>query len=174
MADTPPVPANPEPEKPKMLGKMLLYLALIMLVPFTLIKYVFPLIDPPVVAIEELKPENIQWFRVQVLNRQGVDDGPDIGPYYADPLDFALLLSALQNVPEVASNDYPDARGPWLGEYRLVTLDGRKPTIRFYWVRQGAEVRLRFQIGKHKFEGGTAAELIRVARTAQARGRDKR
>ena len=104
-------------------------------------------------------------LRVHVLNRQGLDNGRDIGPYPAGPAAVPGLLAVLKPVPEVA--DFDGARGPLLGEYRVVTTAGRKGTIRFYWQRPGGDPdavpRLRFQIGPHKFQGGTAAALIAAA-----------
>ena len=157
--------------------KLVLGLVIVMLVPLALIFGLFPLlVDGAFDRVEELEAGNIRSLQVHILNRQGVDDGPDVRPYSAAPEDFGPLLAAVKQVPEVA--DFSGVRGPWLGEYRVVTTAGRRGTIRFYWQPSPtgdprAEPVLRFQIGPHKFEGGGARRLIAAAEAAQERGRAK-
>jgi hypothetical protein len=165
----------------------------VLLLPIVLATLLFPLLqEQPFESPEDIRPEKIESLRVFLLNRRELDGGEDVGPYFAAESDYATLLAPLQDVPSVA--DFPDARGPWLGEYRIVTRDGRKGTIRFYWTKplQLPEVRpvrfsvgeldlevfpaltwphrLRFQIGEHKFEGGETATLIRAAELCAQRG----
>ncbi len=165
------------PAKPRHGPKIVLGLAVVLLVPLALIFGLFPLLmDGPFDRVEELEVTNIQSLRVYILNRQGVDDGPDVGPYFAAADDYAPLLAALKQVPEVA--EFTGARGPWLGEYRVVTTAGRRGTIRFYWQPSPsgdpyAAPVLRFQIGPNKFEGRGAPGLIAAAEAAKERGRAK-
>ena len=146
--------------------KLVLGLAVVLVVPLVLILVVFPLIlTQPFDRVEDLNPADVASLRVQVLDRQHLDNGPDIGPYVAAESAVPALLAVLKPVPEV--DEFVDARGPLLGEYRILTTAGRKGTIRFYWQRPGgnpnAEPRLRFVIGPHKFEGGAAAGFIAAA-----------
>ncbi len=173
----PPTDDRDEPDLPKPPNhgpKLLLGMAVVMLVPLALIFVVFPrLTDQPFDRIDELAPDNIATLRVQILNRQQVDNGKDLGPYTAAPADYPALLGVLIQVPEV--EEFTGARGPWLGEYRIVTKAGRKGTVRLYWYRppgrENAEPRLRFQIGSHKFEGGAASAVIDAATAAAGQGR---
>ena len=152
------------PDRPKSRTgpKLVVGLAVVMLLPLTLIFVVFPLFaSEPFTSVEELEPENIASLRVQLLNRQGIDDGPDVGPYSAKPGDVPGLLDALRSAPEVENFD--GARGPWLGEYRVVTKTGRRGTVRFYWqpaMAPGGSQTLRYKIGERKFEGGDLKRLI--------------
>lgn len=162
------------PKRPNHGPKLVLGMVVVMLVPLFLIFAVFPLLTVQTFdRVEELTPDNIATLQVQIRNRQGVDDGKDLDLYTAAPADYPLLLGVLKQVPEVP--DFTGARGPWLGEYRVVTKTGRKGTVRLYWFRppgrEDAEPRLRFQIGPHKFEGGAAAAVIDAATAAAARGR---
>ena len=161
----PPADVSP-PARPNYGPRLVLGLAVVLVVPLVLILVVFPLLlTQPFDRVEDLNPAEVASLRVHVLNRQYVDNGDDIGPYAAPAEAVPALLAVLAPVPEVA--EFADARGPLLGEYRVVTTAGRKGTIRFYWQRPGGDPaavpRLRFQIGPHKFEGGTAAALIAAA-----------
>ena len=160
------------PVRPRHTRKLLLFLGLILLIPVGLFFVVFPLLmEQPFDSVDEVKPENIRSLRVKILNRSKFDGGDDLGPYIADPADYAVLLKPLETVPTIA--DFPDARGPWLGEYRIVTNDGRRGTIMFYYQSRTPEMvpQLRFQIGSIKFQGGQARAVIDAATTAAARGR---
>jgi hypothetical protein len=170
---------------------------LVLLLPVGLATLLFPLLQgQPFESPGEIRPEAIESLRVFLLNRRELDGGADVGPYFAAESDYDALLAPIQAVPWVA--DFPDARGPWLGEYRIVTKDGRKGTIRFYWTAPlplpamppvrltlgQNEItvlpaltwphRLRFQIGPNKFEGGDTASLIRAAEACASRGRPAR
>jgi hypothetical protein len=128
----------------------------------------------------ELTPENVRSLRVELHNRKELDGGEIVRPYYAAPEDYERLLAPLKAAAEVGS--YPDARGPFLGEYRVVLESGRKGTIRLYWSRPpGAaaknglpETRLRFQIGDHLYEGAAAGEVVHAVEEAAARGEPDR
>ena len=117
----------------------------------------------------ELTPENVRSLRVHLLNRKELDGGEDVGPYHAAPEDYERLLAPLKAAAEVGS--YPDARGVFLGEYRVVLKNGRKGPIRLYWSRPPGvgldnaphTARLRFQIGEHLYEGAAAADAVREA-----------
>jgi len=157
--------------RPRHTKKLLLFLGLILLVPVALLFLVFPLLmEQPFDSVEQLKTENIRSLRVQILNRSQIDGGDDLGPFLADPADYAMLLAPLSAVPTIA--DYPDARGPWIGDYRILTNNGRRGTIKFYFhkLTPTAVPALRFQIGQIKYEGGQAQTIIDAARTASARG----
>lgn len=173
----------------------LLVLALL-IVPVLLALVVFPsLSDLPFESVTQLDPAEVESLTVRLLNRTELDGGDDVGPYYAAPEDIARLLAPLRGVPEVAG--FPDARGPWLGEYRVRTRAGSKGTIRLYWVRSAEDeralpgfealygeaayrsataalqlpaARLRIEIGHHTFEGYAVAELIRAVEAGQSRG----
>jgi hypothetical protein len=166
------------PPRPRYARRIVLFMIPVLAVPVILAFVLFPfLMEQPFDSIEELKPENIATFRVQILNRKEIDGGDEISPYFADEADYKMLLEPLLNVPE--TNVFEDARGPWLGEYRIVTKTGRKGTIRLYWTKKMQDspevpAKLRFQIGTHKFEGGTALAVILAAKTAEGRGRKNR
>ena len=188
--DNQPTPRNPA----KRIA--LLVLALLAL-PVTLALVVFPMLSGlPFESVDQLDPAEVESLSVRLLNRTELDGGDDVWPYFAAPQDYAALLDPLRRLPEVA--DFPDARGPWLGEYRVRTKDGRKGTIRLYWVRSPEDeralpgfealyggaayraataalhlpaARLRFQIGSHKFEGYAVADVIRAAEAGKERGR---
>jgi hypothetical protein len=125
----------------------------------------------------ELTPETVRSLRVHLLNRKELDGGEDVGPYHAAEEDYARLLAPLKAATEVGS--YPDARGPFLGEYRVVLKNGRKGTIRLYWSRPPGvgpdnkphAARLRFQIGQHLYEGAATDELVRAAEESAPRGK---
>lgn len=135
---------------------------------------VVPLLqEQPFDSVDELDAANIKSLRVYFLNRKELDNGDDIGPYFAAEEDYAKLLAPLRNVPEVS--EFQDARGVWLGEVRVRTKTGRKGTIKLYWVKTPldlptAPARLRFQIGPHKYEGGTATAIVAAASEAAPRG----
>ena len=165
------------PPRPKYGLKIVLLTLLILCIPVVLVLGVFPLLNEQAFeSVDELAPENIQSLQVQIHNRVEIDGGEPIRLYYADEADFAMLLEPLKAVPEV--DNYPDAQGPWLGEYRIVTKSGRKGTIRFYWTKRPQDpptaIRLRFKIGTHKFEGGSVQSIIDIARVCQPRGRNRR
>ncbi|HET6573038.1 MAG TPA: hypothetical protein VFG68_05505 [Fimbriiglobus sp.] len=125
----------------------------------------------------ELTPANVRSLRVELHNRKELDGGEIVRPYYAAPEDYGRLLAPLKAAAEVGS--YPDARGPFLGEYRVVLKSGRKGTIRLYWSRPpGVDAknaphtaRLRFQIGNHLYEGAMASDVVRAVEEAAVRGR---
>jgi hypothetical protein len=157
-------------------------LILVLMLPISLIVFVFPFFQQePFESLTELQPESIRSLQVRLLIRGEIDPSldkqPDIGPYFADPEDFAALLAPLRTAEEVTA--FPDAQGPILGEYRILTQENRRGTIRLYWVRDpGAKAetpaRLRFKIGMKKYEGGTAMAVIAAAEAAEARGRSER
>jgi hypothetical protein len=162
--------------RPKPKGRWLTLLLMLLVLPlvlyFGVMLVLIPLLsEQPFESADELTPENIKSLRVYFLNRRELDDGPDIGPYYAAPEDYATLLAPLKAVPEVS--DFEGTRGVWLGEYRVRLKSGRRDTIKLYWLRTtpDAVAKLRFQIGPHKFEGGTAAAIIQAAADADPRGR---
>lgn len=171
---------------------------LLLLLPVGLAVGVFPfLVEQPFDSVEQIRPEHVRSVRVWVLNRTDLDGGPDVGPFVAAAGDIQPLLAPLANAAEVS--DYLDARGPWLGEYRIRTVTGRRGTIRLYWTRRPAElasltvvgavaggalyersvdraelrpteVRLRFQIGDKRYDGGSAHALIAAVEDAASRG----
>ncbi len=165
----------PEPPTPKHGKKLLAGMAVVMLVPVCLVVFVFPLLAKPGFDdVSQLTPTEISRLEVVIRNRQGIDDGPDIGPYVADPADYAAILDALRNVPKVP--DFDGARGPILGEFQVLPKNGRKGTIRLYWQQPAAgpeagPPRLRFQIGPAKFEGGSVAGLIDAVAKGAERGK---
>ena len=172
---------------------VLLVLLLPLLVGFVLVPL---LLEQPFESAEEIDPAEVKTLRVFVLNRRELDGGRDVGPYLAAAEDYPALLAPLREAREVGS--FPDARGPWLAEYRVLLKSGRKGTIKLYWSRppggwKGAQafaaaggtaalaeageagrvppVTLRFQIGpRKKYEGGSAAGLIRAAEAGAERG----
>jgi len=157
--------------RPSHTKKLLLFLGVIMLVPLALLFLVFPLLsEQSFDSAEQLKPEAISSLRVQILNRSKIDGGDDIGPFLADPADFAALLAPLTTVPSV--ENYPDAVGPWFGDYRIVTNDGRRGTIKFYYHMRTPESipALRFKIGQVQYEGGRAQRVVDAAKAASGRG----
>lgn len=168
MSDVP--PPTPYPTGLLIAGAVLLLL-LALVVGATI---VVPLmLEQPFDSADQLDPADIKSLRVYFLNRKELDGGEDVGPYFAAEEDYAKLLAPLKNVPEVEG--FEDARGPWLGEFRVRTKSGRKGTIKLYWVKTpqdppSAPARLRFQIGPHKYEGGTAAAVIAAAEAAAPRG----
>ncbi|MCZ2343721.1 MAG: hypothetical protein LC104_18285 [Bacteroidales bacterium] len=173
-----PAPTSP----PRRLWLGALILILVLMLPISLIVFVFPFFQQePFESLNELQPESIRSLQVRLLIRAEIDASlegqSDIGPYFADSTDFAALLEPLRVAKEVTA--FPDAQGPILGEYRILTQENRRGTIRLYWVRDpGAKAdspaRLRFKIGMKKYEGGTAIAVIRAAEVAAARGRDTR
>jgi hypothetical protein len=174
--DTPELPGPDERPRPRHLRRVLLLMVPVLAVPAFLALVLFPMLGETTFdTIGELDPAEIKTLCVHVLNRDGLDDGPEIDPYIADPADYAALLKPLLAVPE-APNGFANARGPWLGEYRVVLKSGRKGRVRFYWskpVSAPAAV-LRFQIGPHEFEGGSATALLAAATAAQKRGKPAR
>jgi len=164
--------STPAPPSRKVRARWIVaLLAVALLVPITLGFVVFPLLaEQPFDNADELTPESVESVRVFLLNRKELDGGEDVGPYFAAADDVAAVLASLKSVPEV--DQFPDARGPWLGELRVRLKNGRKGTIKLYWVRKpGEEARLRFQIGTHKFEGGSSEAFIKIAAEAAPRGR---
>ena len=159
---------DPRPT-PKYFWKITSFVAAFLTVPLLLIFLLFPLLkSQPFDSVDELKVEDIDSMKVNILNRKELDDGVDIARFQVAPADFAALLEPLRGVAEV--EDFVSVRGPWLGEYRIWTKDGRRGNIKLYFVKSptGA-VKLRFQIGPHKYEGGSAAKVIEAAETAAAR-----
>jgi len=168
MADPTPRPSR---QSPLVIAGAVFAILLVMALVATI---VIPLLqEQPFDSVDELDPANIKSLRVYFLNRKELDGGDDIGPYFAAEEDYAKLLAPLRNISEV--EQFQDARGPWLGEYRVRTKTGRKGTIKLYWVKTPldpplASARLRFQIGPHKYEGGTAEAIIAAANEAAPRG----
>ena len=146
-------------------------------------------------SIDELDTASIKSFRVYFLNRKELDEGDDIGPYFASPADYDTLLKPLRSLEEV--DDFPNAKGPWLGEYRIGMKNGRNATIKIYWSRPagGQEMlapfgsltgsaaainaqyskhippaELRIQIGPYKAMGGSAMDLVQRAEECAPRG----
>ena len=156
--------------------RMAVLLFLLMLVPVVAAALVFPALSGSAFAsAAEIDPAQVKWLSVRLLNRTELDGGSDVGPYYAAPEDVANLLKPLKAVPE--TDEFTGARGPWLGEYRVMLTSGRKGTIRLYWHRPpqaapNAPATLRFQIGEHLYEGGDAAAVIAVAAECEGRGRE--
>lgn len=170
---TAPSPAVLSPAGPRVVRRIVLFSLAFLLVPVGLIFLVFPyLLDEPFTSVDDLDPAKVRSLRVHLLNRTELDGGADVGPFHAAAADFAGLLAPVRAVPEVP--DFPNARGPWLGEFRVLTTDGRRGRIRFYWVRDphhpSDPPRLRFQIGGTKFEGGRVADVIAAAEAAEPRG----
>ncbi len=168
--DPRPIETAPPSAGPHVTRRIVLYVLAFLLVPVVLAVGLFPyLLDEPFSSVDDLDPAKIRSLRVYLLNRGELDGGEDIGPYYAAESDFPSLLKPLREVPEV--QEFPNARGPWLGEYRILTQDGRRGRIRFYYVRPGgnreAPARLRFQIGDKKFEGGRADTIVQAAEAAR-------
>jgi hypothetical protein len=163
--------------RPNPKGRRIALLVALIVVPLVLVYFGVMLVAIPLLSeqafesADELTPENIKSLRVYFLNRRELDDGPDIGPYYAAPEDYAMLLAPLKAVPEVS--EFEGTRGVWLGEYRVRLKNGRYSPIKLYWLKTtpDAVAKLRFQIGPHKFEGGTAAAVIKAAEEAAPRGR---
>jgi len=187
---------DPVRPKPRTTRRLVVGVLLVLLVPLVLAFVLFPLLqEQPFDAVGDIDPTAVQSLRVFVLNRKELDGGEDVGPYLAAAEDYTALLAPLREAREVPT--FPDARGPWLAEYRVLLTSGRRGTIRLYWSRPSGTwkggpalaaaggtaalgeaataghvppVVLRFQIGSRKYEGGTAIELIRAAETAAARG----
>jgi hypothetical protein len=191
MADDPP----PRP-KPRTMRWVVVGVLVVLLLPAVVAFVLVPLLlEQPFESAEEIDPAAVKQLRVFVLNRKELDGGRDVGPYLAAAEDYPALLAPLREAHEVTS--FPDARGPWLAEYRVLLTSGRKGTIRLYWsrpqggwagapafaaagggaavtaaaeARQVPPVTLRFQIGPRKYEGGSATGLIRAAEAAAERG----
>lgn len=153
------------------------FLFALMLIPVLSAALIFPgLSGQAFQSVSEIDPTQIKWMSVRMLNRAELDGGPDVGPYYAAPEDYAKLLEPLKAVPAVP--DFDGAKGPWLGEYRIMVANGRRATIRFYWHRDprnasDTPAKLRFAIGDKKYERDTAAALVLVAAAAECEARGK-
>ena len=171
----PPTSSGTPNASPHRIRNLAILTFVLLLVPLLASALVFPLISQiPYQTVGEIAPADIRWLSVRLLNRTELDGGEDVGPFYAAPEDFAALLAPLKQVPE--AEPFPDARGPWLGEYRVMRKDGRRITIRLYWQRSAlarptSPAKLRFQLGSRMFEGGSTSEVIAVAEAAQSRGR---
>lgn len=154
---------------PKYFWKITLCLAAFLTVPLLLIFGLFPMmIAHPFNSVDELKVEDIDSMKVNILNRKELDDGVDIPRFQVASADFAALLEPLRGVAEI--DDFESVRGPWLGEYRIWTKDGRRGNIKLYFVKsQSGVVKLRFQIESHKYEGGNVVKLIAAAEAAATR-----
>jgi hypothetical protein len=190
-----------QPAKGRSVGRRVAVVAgLLLLLPVGLAVGVFPfLTDQPFDAVTDIRPADVQSVRVWMLNRTELDGGPDVGPFLAAREDWPALLAPLTGARDVSESNFPDARGPWLGEYRIRTVTGRRGTVRLYWTRRpvemadlaavGAvgggpafdqsirrvelrptEVRLRFQIGDKWYDGGSAHTLIAAVEAAAPRG----
>ena len=170
----------------------LLALSLAVLLPAGLVVVLFPLLaGSPFDSVDAIDPAAVKAVRVFVLNRKELDGGEDIGPYLAKPADVPALLAPLRGLTPLP--EAPPVRGPWLGEYRVRTANGRRGTVRFYWVRLGeghadaamavagpvvglrpelvpGAFGLRVQVGGRWFEGGSPLALIAAAGEAAAGG----
>jgi hypothetical protein len=170
-------PTRPRPGKKIALIVLLVVLLLVPVVYGLALLAAFLLQGQPFDSPAELTPENVQSLQVELHNRKELDGGEIVRRYYAAPEDYAGLLAPLKSATEVGP--YPDARGAFLGEYRVVLKNGRKGTIRLYWSRPpgvgtGDDLpvaRLRFQIGEHLYEGAAAGEVVRAVEESAARGR---
>jgi hypothetical protein len=158
--------------------RIALVVFLLMLIPVLSAALIFPAFNSQAFnSVGEIDPAQIKWLTVRLYNRAELDGGGDVGPYYASSEDYAKLLAPLESVPAV--EEFVGARGPWLGEYRVMMTNGRRATIKLYWQRRPqdpptAPVKLRFQVGDHRYEGGTAAEVTTVAVECETRGRAAR
>ena len=148
-----------------------------------------------VANLDDLNPDEIRSFRVYFLNRKELDEGDDIGPYLASRADYDKLLQPLRELESVA--EFPNAKGPWLGEYRILLKNGRKSTIKIYWARPSESramlpafgavsgstalivgqysrhlppTQIRAQIGPNKSMGYGALHLVELAEEAARRG----
>ncbi len=160
---------------PRHARRILLFMVPVMLTPVLLAVCVFPLLrEEAFDSIDELRLENVSTFQVQIQNRKEIDGGDRIELFYVAESDYAMLLKPLFEAPEVKG--FAGAQGPWLGEYRVVTKEGRTGRVRLYWTapRGGGEPVLRFKIGLKEFEGGTALAVVNAARVAESRGRKTR
>ena len=159
---------------PRFARRILLFMVPVMLTPVALAVCVFPLLrEEAFDSIDELRLENVSTFQVQILNRKELDGGESIGLFYVAESDYATLLKPLFVATEVPP--FADAQGPWLGEYRVVTKEGRPGRVRLYYTTpRGGEPVLRFKIGTKYFEGGTALAVVNAARVAETRGRKSR
>jgi len=175
---TPPDPGEPEPHlrmPPRYARRLVLFMVPVLLTPVLLAVCLFPLLrEEAFDSINELRLENVSTFQVQIQNRKEIDGGETIDLFYVAESDYAQLLRPLFEVPEVQG--FAGAQGPWLGDYRVVTKDGRKGRVRLYWTvpTRGGEPVVRFRIGQKYFEGGTALSVINAVRTAEPRGRKSR
>lgn len=178
------------------IGRRVTLLALsLMLLPVGLAVLVFPLLaGSPFDSVEAIDPARVKSLRVFVLNRKEFDGGEDVGPYLARSEDVRSLLRPLAGLTPL---DAPpgNARGPWLGEYRVRTDAGRRGTVRFYWSRRpdtgqantpaavagpavlngrpelvpGAYA-LRVVVGDRWYEGGNPLAVIAAAEAAAKAG----
>lgn len=172
----------------------LVALSLAVLLPVGLAVGLFPLLaGSPFDSPDAIEPAAVAGLRVHVLNRAGLDGGEDVGPFQANPADFPALLAPLRGLAPLA--DKPDVVGPWLGEYRVRTPQGRRATVRLYWTQRpdtgqadtpaaaaGPAVlrgrpelvpgafALRVQVGGRWFEGGQPLAVVAAAEAAAARG----
>lgn len=171
-------PGEPEPHlrmPPRYARRLILFMVPVMLTPVLLAVCLFPLLrEEAFESIDELRLENVSTFQVQIQNRKELDGGDSIDLFYVAEADYAMLLQPLLEASEVKG--FADARGPWLGEYRVVTKEGRAGRVRLYWTtpRRGGEPVLRFKIGTKEYEGGTAMAVVTAARVAESRGRKSR
>lgn len=135
---------------------------------------ILTLLGQPFGGVGEIDPADVRWLSVRLLNRAEVDGGGDVGPFYADPADVPALLDSLRGAAPVPA--WAGARGPWFGEFRVMTAEGRRGTVRLYWHRppQAPLDRppvLRVQVGPNLYEGGDVRGVIAAAEAAQGRGR---
>ncbi|MGL6094261.1 MAG: hypothetical protein ACRC7O_00485 [Fimbriiglobus sp.] len=168
-------PSRPDAgQQPRVARRIAVITFFLMLVPVGTAAFVFPALSQgPFASADDIDPAKLKWLSVRLFNRTDLDGGVDIGPYYAAADDYAGLLAPLRGATPV--NGFDDARGPWLGEYRMRTTEGRPATVRLYWHRgpqdpPSAPARVRFQVGGKWFEGGPAAAVIAAADAAVARG----
>jgi hypothetical protein len=172
-----PVPPIPSPDAvpPARMGRRIAVITFFLLfIPVVTAALVFPALSQgPFASADDIDPAKLKWLSVRLFNRTELDGGVDIGPYYAAADDYAGLLAPLRGAAPV--DGFAEARGPWLGEYRMRTTDGRPATVRLYWHRRPQDpptalARVRFQVGGKWFEGGPAAAVIAAADAAAARG----
>lgn len=173
-----PTPVAKPPAAPSRLWLGAAFIGLVLMIPIFVGFVIFPLFQQQAFeSLDELQADSIQSIEVRILVRPEIApmlaNRGDIGPFRADPVDFAELLEPLRAAEDVVT--FPDAQGPILGEYRILLNDNRRGTIRLYWDRDpsappDSSARLRFKIGSKKYEGGSAEAVVRVAAAAEERG----
>ncbi len=129
--------ADGQPAGGSTVGKRVTLLALLlMLLPVGLAVGLFPLLSGgPFDSVDAIDPAAVKSLDVRLFNRAELDGGFDVGPFRARPEDVPALLAPLTGLAPLAGPP-ADARGPWLGEYRVRTTTGRRGTVRFYWSRR--------------------------------------
>jgi len=168
----------------------LVALSLAVLLPVGLAVGLFPLLrGGPFDSPDAIHPADVAWLRVRLLNRPGLDGGEDVKPFVANPADYAALLAPLRGLTPLPEK--PAVPGPWLGEYRIHTVGGRRSTMMLYWTKRpdtGQEFApaalagpaalwgrqelvpgvfaLRVQVGGKWYDGGQPLAVIAAAEAA--------